>query len=57
MPNYPDDYMSQHQYEIDEYFMYLFGLELKITSIFVLINLFYYVLCELIIRLSWRQRV
>lgn len=52
MPNYPDDYMSQHQYEIDEYFMYLFGLELKITSIFVLINLFYYVLCELIISSS-----
>ena len=46
---YPDDYILQHQSEIDDYFMYLLGIELKITSLFVLINILYYVLGELLV--------
>lgn len=46
MANYPGDYMSQHQLEIDEYFSFLLSIELKITSLFVLINIIYYFLLE-----------
>lgn len=52
MINFPEDYMSQHQLEIDNRFQYLIGLELKITSLFILINLIYYVLCELLLSSS-----
>lgn len=48
MPNYPDDYISNHQTEIDEYFHYLFSIELKITSLFLLINIIYMGLFELL---------
>lgn len=48
MPNYPDDYISDHQTEIDDYFHYLFSIELKITSLFLLINIIYMGLFELL---------
>ena len=62
MINYPGELMSQHQVEIDEHFNYLLILELKIVSIFALINIVYYGLCELFFsssigKLFWRLKL
>lgn len=43
MDDYPyNSTISQHQFEIDEFFSYLLGTELKITYLFVLIYIIYY---------------
>ena len=42
MANYPNELWSHHKMEIDEFFSYLLRIELKITSLFVLIYIIYY---------------
>lgn len=52
MSFYPDDYMSQHQLEIDNRFQYLIWVELKIAYMFIMINILYYAICEKMISSS-----
>ena len=52
MSFYPGDKISQHQQEIDNRFYHLIWVELKIAYLFVLMNVIYYAICEMLISSS-----
>ena len=46
MLNFPNDYIANHQAEIDDYYNYLKSIDIAFTSIFVFINICYYFTSE-----------